>query len=80
MDEAWGYGGPSLLPIERRFTAGALYSTADIADIARCCTEHVRRACRNGTLAASQDRERGHWIAMGEDCRAWVQRGRPSGQ
>lgn len=68
------------IAIEHRFMAGVYYSTDEIAQVARCSAEHVRRACRNGALQASQDRVRGHWVALGEDCFDWARRGRPSGQ
>jgi hypothetical protein len=82
MDQAWAGGEIRLerFPVEQRFMDGVFYDTAAIGWIARCSTEHVRRACRNGTLGAAQDRERGHWLASGEECRSWVNRGRPSGQ
>lgn len=84
MDQAWGSpmdeAAPSHIPIEPKFVDGVYYDTTRTAEIAQCSTEHVRRACRNGTLKASQDRERGHWVAIGEECRAWVDAGRPSGQ
>lgn len=81
MDQAWGgYADSMPLSLERRFLDGVYYDTAAISAIAQCSAEHVRRACRNGTLAASQDRERGHWVALGQECRAWVRSGRPSGQ
>jgi hypothetical protein len=81
MDAAWaGYGDTYPLSIAGRFLDNAYYSTAEVGIIARCSTEHVRRACRNGTLDARQSRERGHWVVRGEDGRAWANRGCPSGQ
>lgn len=82
MDQAWASDWDSfhVLSVERRFHDGVYYTTYEISEIAGCSTEHVRRACRNGTLQASQDRERGHWMASGEECRSWVRQGRPSGQ
>jgi hypothetical protein len=82
MDQAWaGYtDGVHLLSIERQFHTEVYYSTAEIAIIARCSTEHVRRALRNGTLRGTQGHERGHWVVRGEECRAWISKGRPSGQ
>ncbi len=77
MDQAWG-SVPAAL--ELRFIPGVYYDTGAVGEIAQCCAEHVRRACRNGTLSATQDRARGHWIIRGEDCQNWVKRGRPSGQ
>jgi hypothetical protein len=81
MDQAWAGGLDSVpLALEYRFIDGVYYDTAAISTIAQCSTEHVRRACRNGTLKAAQARERGHWVASGEECRSWVRGGRPSGQ